>query len=138
MHQGFDFLNRQRYYRVWEVCSQVTHHRWSGGYAGEALMLAKCRSKYIKIKLFYRLCRIAFAAQKYKGHNDSWCVRRRRLWNHTKQHAPQVTTAMNSCSHSQPATVAFLLYQEDPIFSIFFTAFVAVARCRTCRDTIGT
>uniref|UniRef100_H2ZGH9 Fibronectin type-I domain-containing protein n=1 Tax=Ciona savignyi TaxID=51511 RepID=H2ZGH9_CIOSA len=40
--QNFDFHNRRRYYRVWEVCSHVTSHRWSGGYAEDPLLLAKC------------------------------------------------------------------------------------------------
>nr|XP_002126304.1 fibronectin [Ciona intestinalis] len=40
--QNYDFHNRHRYYRVWEVCSHVTLHRWSGGYFEDALLLGKC------------------------------------------------------------------------------------------------
>ncbi|XP_076811193.1 uncharacterized protein LOC143455306 [Clavelina lepadiformis] len=41
--QGYDFLNRQRYYRIWDVCGRVTNHRWSAGYADDPLLIAKCR-----------------------------------------------------------------------------------------------
>nr|CAB3246632.1 fibronectin [Phallusia mammillata] len=41
--QGFDFVNTQRIYRIWEVCNHVTTHRWSGGYAEDSLLIGKCQ-----------------------------------------------------------------------------------------------
>lgn len=41
----YEFINPQRYFRIWEVCSARSLHRWSGGFVGDPDAIARCRGR---------------------------------------------------------------------------------------------